>query len=345
MRKNGDKKVGDIESENQGIENKIKEFARKLLREKEVDVIIGYTKGTVPLSSSPVFITREEDVDKLLWNNLCYVNLANYLAPRIPTLYDEEGQKLKVGIVAKGCVGRALIHLAVENQIDLENIKMIGISCNGIINRKRIEKEIGEKEILETFILGNNIIVKGKDFEETFPFDEYINELCKVCKVKSPPNVDDSCVGECLENPVIEDDFNDISDFESKTSEEKWEYIKDTLSACTRCYACREVCPMCYCNLCFVDQNKPIWFGKTTDFTDIFAFHFNRAMHLAGRCVACGACSSVCPMGIDLNLITRKLEKIVKERYNFTSGIDKETVPPMMSFSMDDKEEFMMEED
>ena len=94
-----------------------------------------------------------------------------------------------------------------------------------------------------------------------------------------------------------------------------------------------------------MDQNKPIWFGKTTDFTDIFAFHFNRSMHLAGRCVSCGACSSVCPMGIDLNLITRKLEKIVKVRYNFTSGLDKETVPPMMSFSLDDNQEFMLEED
>ena len=133
--------MGDIKSENKDIENKIKELARNLLREKKVDVIIGYTKGTVPLSSSPVFITKEEDVDKLLWNNLCYVNLANYLAPRIATLYDEEGQKLKVGIVAKGCVGRALIHLAVEKQINLENIKMIGISCNGIINRKRIENQ------------------------------------------------------------------------------------------------------------------------------------------------------------------------------------------------------------
>ena len=124
--------MGDIESENQDIGNKIKELARNLLREKEVDVIIGYTNGTVPLSSSPVFITNEEDVDKLMWDNLCYVNLANYLAPRIPTLYDDEGKKLKVGIVAKGCVGRALIHLAVENQINFDNIKMIGISCNGI---------------------------------------------------------------------------------------------------------------------------------------------------------------------------------------------------------------------
>ncbi|MFX1401570.1 MAG: 4Fe-4S ferredoxin, partial [Promethearchaeota archaeon] len=104
-------------------------------------------------------------------------------------------------------------------------------------------------------------------------------------------------------------------------------------------------CPMCYCNLCFVDQNKPVWFGKTTDLPDIIVFHLIRALHLAGRCVACGACTSVCPMGIDLNLITRKLEKIAKERFDFTSGIDFEQLPPMMSFKMEDEQEYMLEED
>jgi len=337
-----------IETENQETENNMRDLARNLLSEKQVDVIIGYTTGTVPLSSSPIMITKEEDVDKLTWNNLCYVNLAKYLVPKIPQLVDPEGGNLKIGIVSKGCVGRALIHLAVEKQINLDNIKIIGIPCNGIINRKKIEKEIGEREILEVSASGNDIVVKGKDFEEKFPFDDYINELCKVCKVKSPPTkaaLSEACIGECQEVTSVEDDFADISDFESKTAEEKWDYIKNLLEPCTRCYACREACPMCYCSLCFVDQNKPIWFGKTTDLSDIIIFHLIRAMHLAGRCVACGACSSVCPMGIDLNIITRKLEKIVKERYDFTSGIDNETLPPMMAFNMEDSEEFMLEED
>jgi len=334
-----------IEAENQDIENKMKEMARNLLKEKKVDVIIGYTKGTLPTNSQPIIIDKEEDVDKLIWNNFCYVNLAKYLVPRVPKLVDPEKGNLKVGVISKGCVGRALIHLAAENKINLDEIKIIGIPCNGVINRQRIEKEIGQKEILEVSISDNNIIVKGKDFEETFPFEEYMNELCKACKVKTPPSVADACVGECQEIESVYDEFKDVSEFEAKTAEEKWEYIKDTLSVCTRCYACREACPMCYCNLCFVDQNQPIWFGKTTEINDIIVFHLIRAMHMAGRCVACGACSSVCPMGIDLNLITRKLEKIVKERFNFTSGLDPETLPPMMSFKMEDSEEFMLEED
>ena len=337
-----------LETENKEIETNLREVARGLLRDKKVDVIIGYKKGTLPLLSQPIIIDSEEDVDKLIWNNLCYVNLAKYLVPRVPRFVDSEKGNLKVGVVSKGCVGRALIHLASENKINLDEIKIIGIPCNGVVNRQRIEMEIGEKEILEVSVSGNTVIVKGKDFEKEFSYDEYMNDLCKACKIRKPPIVSkapDLCVGECEEYSNIVDEFTDIEEFDAKTPKEKWEHISEALSVCTRCYACREACPMCYCNLCFVDQNKPVWFGKTTDLPDIIVYHLIRAFHMAGRCVACGACSLVCPMGIDLNIINRKLEKIVKERFDFTSGLDPDVLPPMVDFKMEDAQEFMLEED
>jgi formate dehydrogenase subunit beta len=334
-----------IETDNKAITDLIRENAKKLLSENQVDVIIGYSQGTVPLSTTPIIIRKAEDVDKLVWNNLCYINLARYLAPLMPQLCDSERKPLRIGIVAKGCVARAVNVLAAEKQVDIEKVKMIGFNCNGIINRSKIDLEIGEKEILEVSISGDEIIVKGRDWEKKFPYNQYINELCKVCQVKTPSSTEESCVGECQELTSIHDEFADIEEFESKSAGEKWAYIKDILQVCTLCYSCRQACPVCYCNLCFVDQNKPIWFGKTTEYQDVFTFHLVRAQHLAGRCVACGACSSVCPVGIDLNFITRKLEKIVKERFDYTSGLDAKTVPPMMDFKMEDAEEFMLEED
>ena len=338
-------KLSKIQEKNEQIQQLIREESLKLLQEGEVEAIIGYSEGSIPLRSCPIVIRKEEEVEKLIWNNFCSLNLAKYVVPRIPTLKDEEGKNLEVGIISKGCVGRALIHLAAENQLDLENIKIIGIPCNGVINRNRLLKEIQQEEILKVSISGDQLILKGRDFEHNVSIEEYLNELCKQCEVKSPPDLDEICIGDCQEIPTIGEDFGDVAEFESKTAEERWGYIKDLLSPCIRCYACREICPMCYCNLCFVDQRLPRWFGKTTDLSEVIVFHLARAMHLAGRCVACGACSSVCPMGIDLHLITRKLEEIVKRRFNFTSGIDPETQPPMHQFKMDDKQEFMLEEE
>ncbi|MFX1397105.1 MAG: 4Fe-4S binding protein [Promethearchaeota archaeon] len=339
--------MGNIQAENEIIQKNMRELARNLFNEKKVDMIIGYARGTIPLSSSPIFIRSVEQVDNLIWDNLCYVNLARYVVPPLFEFIDDEKVDLKVGIVSRGCIARTLIHLAKEKQINTDNIKIIGIPCNGIVNRRRIEKELGEREVLEILVSNDEIIVKGIDYEEKLPFQEYLNELCKTCKVKSPPmssSLSNVIVGESIEIESVEDDFSDLEDYESKTPEEKWQVITELLSDCTRCYACREACPMCYCNLCFIDQNKPIWFGKTSDISDIVVFHLVRAMHMTGRCVGCGSCSSVCPMGIDLKLINRKLEKIVKERFDFTAGLNLEVMPPMMTQKMEDSEDFMLGE-
>ncbi|TFG00484.1 MAG: 4Fe-4S ferredoxin [Promethearchaeota archaeon] len=340
--------MNNINKQNQEITNSIRDLSKELIKKGEVDLIIGYSEGTFPLSSSPIFVRREEDINHLAWNNLCYVNLAKYLIPEISEMRDGENTPLKVGVISKGCTARAIIHQAVEKQVNLDNIKIIGINCNGIINRRRIEKEIGQREITDISIEDEEIIVKGKDFEERFPFAEYMNELCKTCKIKAPPmsnELSNIIIGASQEISDLDHDYSDLNEYESQTPDEKWESVQVLLQDCTRCYSCREACPMCYCNLCFVDQNLPTWFGKTVELPDIMVFHMIRALHLAGRCVECGACSSACPIGIDLALINRKLGKIVKERFEFTSGLNLETLPPMMTHQMNDKQEFMLEED
>jgi len=70
-------------------------------------------------------------------------------------------------------------------------------------------------------------------------------------------------------------------------------------------------------------------------------YHLVRALHLAGRCVDCGACSRACPMNIDLSELMKKIEKIVKERFNHEAGISAEKTPPLGEFKMNDPQEFI----
>ncbi len=106
------------------LDLEIRETARKLLREKQVQVVIGFERGSLPSRSRPSFVRREEDVDKLIFDSFCGIDLACYLPKR----------KEKAAIVAKGCDSRAIVELIKENQITRENVFIIGVPCEGMID-------------------------------------------------------------------------------------------------------------------------------------------------------------------------------------------------------------------
>ena len=47
-------------------------------------------------------------------------------------------------------------------------------------------------------------------------------------------------------------------------------------------------------------------------------------------------------MDIDLRALTKKIEKIVKERFDFEAGISPEETPVLGTFKEDDSEEFVI---
>jgi Na+-translocating ferredoxin:NAD+ oxidoreductase RnfC subunit len=71
-------------------------------------------------------------------------------------------------------------------------------------------------------------------------------------------------------------------------------------------------------------------------------FHVTRAFHLAGRCVSCGECERVCPVGIPLMKLNRKMEKDVKELFDFEAGKDPEVKPLLNTFNIEDPDDFVL---
>ena len=64
-----------------------------------------------------------------------------------------------------------------------------------------------------------------------------------------------------------------------------------------------------------------------------------RAFHVAGRCTDCGECSRVCPQGIPLHLLNRKMIKDIDEFYGeYQAGEDTESRAPLTDFRQDDIE-------
>ncbi len=314
----------------ENLEDSIREVAKKLLSEKKVNLIIGYEQGTLPLRTTPCFVDRVEDVQKLVWNACCDANLSKYLVGRDGIL----------GVVAKGCDARTMAVCTVEKQISRENTVIIGVPCRGVIDRKKLEAKLDGEEVLEATFEDEQIRVRGRVFQSVLPKKDLICDSCITCSHRNPP-VYDVFVGQKVPEAPEIDEFTEVSDLESKSPEERWAHFKEELSKCIRCYACRNVCPLCYCKTCFVDQTMPVWFGKTSDLSDTMIYHVVRALHVAGRCVDCGACSRACPMDINLRVLVKKTEKIMKERYNYKSGLNLEDVPPLGEFKMEDPQEFI----
>jgi ferredoxin len=110
---------------------------------------------------------------------------------------------------------------------------------------------------------------------------------------------------------------------------------------CVKCYACRQVCPMCYCERCIVDKNQPISIDPAPSTKGNFAWHIARAFHLAGRCIGCGACARACPVAIDFGLLNMQLAKAAQRHFGYQAGVDPAAELLIGAFSPQDKEEFI----
>ena len=130
--------------------------------------------------------------------------------------------------------------------------------------------------------------------------------------------------------------FAVVAEMERRSPAERQAFWRAQLDRCIRCYACREVCPACYCRTCFVDKAAPRWLSKASTVDDNWMFHAVRAFHLAGRCVGCGECERVCPMDIPISRLNRMLDREVRERFGYVAGLDPESVPPLGTFRPED---------
>jgi len=312
------------------LEELLRAKARQLLAEGQVQQVIGYERGTVPLRARPCFVRDPEQVERLVWNPHCENNLATYL-------HQADG---KVAIVAKGCDARSIVNEIVERQVPRGDVVIIGVPCQGVVDRRKVEELLDGRDAFDGQITQGHLVIHGTDFEESVELQAVWNDSCATCRHRNPP-VYDILIGELVEAEDGEDVFVAVRELEAKTADERWAYFSSEFSRCIRCYACRQACPSCYCPECFVDQTQPSWFAKSDELSDVMAFHLVRAYHVAGRCLDCGACARACPMGIDLRTLSRKLQKDVRELFDYEPGMDVEAAPALGSYRQDDSDKFI----
>lgn len=129
------------------IEDQIRQAAKAYLENDEVSCVIGYERDTRG-RSRPVFIESVNDVDRLVWGSDCNMNLASYLHERKHS--PGKGQPIpKTAVILRPCDTRSVNLLINERQIARENVRIIGVSCEGseINGNLRIDCEYCQERV------------------------------------------------------------------------------------------------------------------------------------------------------------------------------------------------------
>jgi formate dehydrogenase (coenzyme F420) beta subunit len=108
---------------------------------------------------------------------------------------------------------------------------------------------------------------------------------------------------------------------------ERFRYWMEHFERCVKCYGCRNVCPMCFCKECSLEEADLIQTAVLP--TENPIFHLTRAVHMAGRCIDCGLCEEACPADIPLRALYKKVADILAADTNYRPGYQPDEKSPL----------------
>ncbi len=308
-----------------GIVDKLK----RMLENAEIDGVLGFKNRTYPDKNIPFFATNPDEIDFLSNSRFNMLNIATYL---------KKLKGKKIAVMVRGCEERAINVLCAENQLNRKDIILVGLPCKGIVDMRKLEEAYGEK-ILSIEEDTGKIKISGKGGDKTIDVKNILSNSCLTCERPVAETADIKVKGDAINTFS---DYQEVKSVEDMPFDKRQELFEKEFFNCIRCYACRDACPMCYCETCFVDSNNPVWVEPGRDITDIIAFHLIRMFHMAGRCTNCGACERACPSGINLTYFTAKITKDMKDSYDFIAGLTTQQNPALGEFKQNDREDFIL---
>lgn len=214
--------------------------AKELLESKAVQVIVGYEEGTNGVVR-PAFITNPDKANSLIYDNRCVQNLAVYLTKH------EVKHFGKIGIVANLPIMRSIMVLISEQQVNPENIVILGISDDGNL------LDIANISIMKTHIEKSNLANPSQDqlrlaelnkmsIEERFKFWEAEMSKCikcYACRQSCPMCYCIRCSTECNQPQILPVQANTHGNME-------WHMLRAMHLAgrCISCGECGRACPV-----------------------------------------------------------------------------------------------------
>jgi ferredoxin len=337
----------------------IRAYAADLLEKGKVRAVVGYRRGTAGALAEPCVVSDAAGVESLVWDAGCVNNLALYLVKdKKAQAASRTPDQRPLALVAKGCDSRAVAVLLQENYFKREDVVVIGVSCegSGVVDPRKLSAKLkGKSASAIEFVAGDGFKVTVGKTETVVAAREIMADRCLECRAAFPA-LQDVLFGEPVPQRDYAAPFAAAKAAEGSSEEERWATWEHHFDRCLRCFACRSVCPLCYCPECVVDSttfvitpettaeekgNRIRWCERSANSAESAMYHLTRAIHLVGRCVDCGECERVCPVNIPLRLLNTKLEMEAFEMFEYQAGRDVAQASLLSSFRDEDPNGFI----
>ena len=172
------------------------------LESKMVDGVLAVRKGSDIYDATLEIITDPAEIVGSAGSLHC----GTLLIPKMIKKYLNGAKDKKLAVPVKGCDAMAFYELAKRNQIDLDNIIMVGVNCGGTVSPVSALKMIKEKfgvdpaDVVKEEIDKGQFIIMTKDgHHKGISIDELEEEgygrrsNCRRCKMKIPRQADLAC--------------------------------------------------------------------------------------------------------------------------------------------------------